>query len=58
MVYPNRYRDHLSRLFKEIDDWQVFEDQRTGISRADSFILDAIRKGYKKKRIVYNSLSR
>lgn len=57
MVYPNRYRDHLSRLFKEIDEWQVFEDQRIGISRADSFILDAIRKGYKKKRTVYNSLS-
>ena len=39
------------------DEWQVFEDQRIGISRADSFILDAIRKGYKKKRTVYNSLS-
>ena len=54
MVYPDRYHDHLGRLFKEIDDWQVFEDQRTGISRADSFMLDATRKGHKKKRAVFN----
>ena len=58
MVYPDRYHDHLGRLFKEIDDWQVYEDQHTGISRADSFMLDATRKGHKKKRAVYNSLSR
>ena len=54
MVYPDRYHDHLGRLFKEIDDWQVFEDQHTGISRADSFMLDATRKGHKKKRAVFN----
>ena len=54
MVYPDRYHDHLGRLFKEIDDWQVFEDLRTGISRADSFMLDATRKGHKKKRAVFN----
>ena len=54
MVYPDRYHDHLDRLFKEIDDWQVFEDLRTGISRADSFMLDATRKGHKKKRVVFN----
>lgn len=54
MVYPDRYHNHLGRLFKEIDDWQVFEDQRTGISRADSFMLDATRKGHKKKRAVFN----
>ncbi len=58
MVYPDRYHDHLGRLFKEIDDWQVYEDQHTGISRADSFMLDATRKGHKKKRAVFNSLSR
>ena len=54
MVYPDRYHDHLGRLFKEIDDWQVYEDQRTGISRTDSFMLDATRKGHKKKRAVFN----
>ena len=54
MVYPDRYHNHLGRLFKEIDDWQVFEDLRTGISRADSFMLDATRKGHKKKRAVFN----
>ena len=54
MIYPDDYKDVLSRLFKEIDDWQVFGDQRTGISRADSFMLDATRKGHKKKRAVLN----
>lgn len=57
MVYPDRYHDHLGRLFKEIDDWQVFEDQRTIISRADSFILDATHKDHKKKRAVFNNTS-
>jgi hypothetical protein len=57
MVYPDRYRNHLGRLFKEIDDWQVYEDQHTGISRADSFMLDATRKGHKKKRAVFNNTS-
>ena len=57
MVYPDRYHNHLGRLFKEIDDWQVFEDQHTGISRADKFMLDATRKGYKKKRAVFNNIS-
>ena len=57
MVYPDRYHDHLGRLFKEIDKWQVFEDQRIGISRTDSIILDAIHKGYKKKRTVFNNTS-
>ena len=57
MVYPDRYHNHLGRLFKEIDDWQVFEDQHTGISRADKFMLDAPRKGYKKKRAVFNNIS-
>ena len=28
MVYPDRYHDHLGRLFNEIDNWQVFEDHR------------------------------
>ncbi len=54
MVYPDRYHDHLGRLFKEIDDWQVFEDQCTAISRADSFMLDATHNGHKKKRAVLN----
>ena len=58
MIYPDDYKDVLTRLFKEIDDWQVYEDQHTGISRADSFMLDATRKGHKKKRAVFNSLSR
>jgi hypothetical protein len=53
MVYPDGYHDHLVRLFKEIDEWQVFEDQHIGISRADSFMLDAIHKGYKKRRTVF-----
>ena len=25
MVYPNRYHDALTRLFKEIDDWLIWE---------------------------------
>ena len=25
MIYPDKYKDVLTRLFKEIDDWQVFE---------------------------------
>ena len=54
MVYPDRYHDYLGRLFKEIDDWQVFEDQCTAISRADSFMLDATRNGHKKNRAVLN----
>ncbi len=28
MVYPDRYKSVLSRLFKEIDDWQVWERPR------------------------------
>jgi len=32
----------------------VYEDQHTGISRADSFMLDATRNGHKKKRAVLN----
>lgn len=57
MVYPDRYHNHLGRLFKEIDDWQVFEDQHSGISLADKFMLDAQRKGHKKKRAVFNNIS-
>ena len=37
MIYPDDYKDVLTRLFKEIDDWQVFKDLHTGISHADSF---------------------
>ena len=25
MIYPDDYRDFLTRLFKEIDDWQIWE---------------------------------
>ena len=25
MLYPDRYQDVLTRLFKEIDDWQIWE---------------------------------
>ena len=25
MIYPNDYKDVLARLFKEIDDWQIWE---------------------------------
>jgi len=25
MIYPDDYKDVLTRLFKEIDDWQVWE---------------------------------
>jgi hypothetical protein len=57
MIFPDRYHDHLGRLFREINEWQVFEDQRICISRADSFMLDAIHKGYKKKRTVFNNTS-
>lgn len=28
MVYPDRYHDVLTRLFKEIDDWQIWERPR------------------------------
>ena len=54
MVYPYRYHKHLNRLFNEINTWKVYYNPQMTISRADKFILDAIRKGKKKKRASLN----
>ena len=35
MVYPDRYHDVLTRLFKEIDDWQVWERPRLQMKQGE-----------------------
>lgn len=35
MVYPDRYHDVLTRLFKEIDDWQIWERPRLQLKQGE-----------------------
>ena len=35
MVYPDRYRDVLSRLFKEIDEWQVWKQPQPRLRQGE-----------------------
>ena len=35
MVYPDRYHDVLTRLFKEIDDWQIWERPRLQMKQGE-----------------------
>ena len=36
MVYPDHYHDVLSRLFKEIDEWQIWEDPQLEFRQGES----------------------
>lgn len=36
MVYPENYHDVLTRLFKEIDDWQIWERPRIQLKQGES----------------------
>ena len=36
MVYPDDYKDILARLFKEIDDWQIWERPRPQLKQGES----------------------
>lgn len=36
MVYPDRYRNVLGRLFKEIDSWQIWEHKRPQLRQGES----------------------
>jgi len=36
MVYPDDYKDILARLFKEIDDWQIWERPRPKLKQGES----------------------
>ena len=36
MVYPDRYKPVLTRLFKEIDEWQVWERPRLKLRQSES----------------------
>ncbi len=36
MVYPDRYKPVLTRLFKEIDDWQVWERPHLQLKQGES----------------------
>lgn len=36
LVYPDRYRNVLGRLFKEIDMWQIWERERPQIRQGES----------------------
>ena len=35
MVYPDDYKDVLARLFKEIDDWQIWERPRLELKQGE-----------------------
>jgi len=54
MIYPDDYKDILTRLFKEIDSWKVWELSRTSISHADSFLIYAATRDCHKKRFMLN----
>ena len=36
MIYPDDYKDVLGRLFKEIDDWQIWERPRLQLKQGES----------------------
>ena len=36
MIYPDHYRDVLTRLFKEIDEWQIWERPRLELKQGES----------------------
>ena len=36
MIYPDSYHDVLSRLFKEIDEWQIWERPRLELKQGES----------------------
>ena len=36
MVYPDDYKEVLARLFKEIDDWQIWERPRPQLKQGES----------------------
>ena len=36
MIYPDDYKDILARLFKEIDDWQIWERPRPQLKQGES----------------------
>ena len=44
MVYPDDYKDILARLFKEIDDWQIWERPRPQLKQGESQTPKAVPK--------------
>ena len=36
MIYPDNYKDVLTRLFKEIDDWQIWERPHLQLKQGES----------------------
>ena len=36
MIYPDDYKDVLARLFKEIDDWQIWERPHLKLKQGES----------------------
>lgn len=36
LVYPDRYRNVLGRLFKEVDNWQIWERKRPQLRQGES----------------------
>ena len=36
MIYPDDYKDVLARMFKEIDDWQIWERPRLQLKQGES----------------------
>lgn len=44
MVYPNRYKKALTRLFKEIDNWQIWAQPKKVLKQGESQTPGARRK--------------
>ena len=42
MIYPDDYKDVLSRIFKEIDDWQIWERPHLRLKQGESQIPKAV----------------
>ena len=36
VIYPDDYKDVLARMFKEIDDWQIWERPRLQLKQGES----------------------
>jgi len=42
MIYPDNYKDVLTRLFKEIDDWQIWERPHLQLKQGESQTSKAV----------------
>ena len=45
MIYPDGYKDVLARMFKEIDDWQIWERPRLQLKQGESQTPKALSNG-------------